>query len=136
MKKTLLALIVLTVSTGAVLADSAIPSRLTLAPVPSTFAQQTHNGIPTGPLTLGSASETSSIGSKLDPSNVNFAQLGSTNQTMPLPSGLILALVAIFVLALRIMGLNHARAMADHERDSYHGKAQMFRVLHEGGSDH
>jgi hypothetical protein len=136
MKTTLLVLIALTVSTSAVCANSAIPSRLTLGPVPSGFSTQSASVTSMPPLTLATASGTSNIGSKLDPSNLNFAQLGSANQTMPLPSGLILALVAIFVLALRIMGLNHARAMADHEFYSHQGKAQMFRALHEGGADH
>lgn len=39
--------------------------------------------------------------------------------------------VAVFVLALRIFGLNRARALAEHERASYHGKAKMFRSLQE-----
>jgi hypothetical protein len=61
----------------------------------------------------------------------NFAQLGTHSHMVPISSGMVLALVALFVLAVRIMGLNHARAMADQERDSYHAKAQMFRALHE-----
>jgi hypothetical protein len=139
MKTTLLAILVLAISTSAVCADTTIPSRLTLAPLPANFASQAHASsrpFSEPALTLGPVSGMSSLGSKLDPSSVNFAQLGAANQTMPLPSGLVLALVALFVLALRILGLNHARAMADHERASYTGKARMFRALHEGGTDH
>jgi hypothetical protein len=140
MMKTLLAVIGFAVSTSAIHADSIIPSRLTLAPISSSLVAPTRtaSGLPLMPaLTLAPLSGTGTmIGTKLNPSSANFAQLGSVNPTMPLPSGLILTLVAIFVLALRIMGLNHARAMADHERQSYQGKAQMSRSLHEGGSDH
>jgi hypothetical protein len=139
MKTTLLAILVLAISTGAACADLALPSRLSLAPVPTGFASQSHatsHMLSEPTLTLGQVSGTSSLGAKLDPSSVNFAQIGAANQSMPLPSGLVLALVAVFVLALRIMGVNHARAMADHERDSYTGKARMFRSLHEGGADH
>jgi hypothetical protein len=138
MMKTLLAFIALAISTSAVCADSMIPSRLTLQ-APTGFATQSHgatiaSSIP--PLTIAPVPGSAPGSFKLGSSSANFAQLSTVNQTMPLPSGLILALVAIFVLALRIMGLNHARAMADHERHSYHGKAQMFRALHEGGADH
>lgn len=136
MKITLLALLALAISTGAACADSAIPSRLALGPVPAVFTTQNATVSSMPPLTLASASNTSTIGATLDPSSANFAQLGTVNRSLPLSSGFILALVAVFVLAMRIMGLNHARAMADHERHSYHGKAQMFRALHEGGADH
>jgi hypothetical protein len=64
-------------------------------------------------------------------SSTNFAQLDTHAHMVPISSGMVLALIALFVLALRIMGVNHARAMADHERHSHHGKAQMFRSLHE-----
>ena len=63
----------------------------------------------------------------------HFAQVGATSHS-PI-SGLILTLLAVSVLTLRLVGLNRARAMADHERDTYRGKAQMFRSLHEGQSD-
>lgn len=59
-----------------------------------------------------------------------FAEL-ETNGRAPISSRMLLTLVAVVVVALRVMGLTHARAMADHERSSYSGKAQMFRSLHE-----
>jgi hypothetical protein len=62
--------------------------------------------------------------------DAQFAQLETPSHT-PVSSSLILTLVVVFVFALRLMGLNHARAMADHERNTYHGKAQMFRSLHD-----
>jgi len=64
----------------------------------------------------------------------HFAQVGVTSQA-PNSSGLVLTLLAVSVLVLRLVGLNRARALADHERDSYQGKAQMFRSLHEERSD-
>lgn len=137
MKTILIALTALAISTSAVFADPAMPSHLTLALSPSGFMTQKASVSSMAPLTLALTSNAPMTDSKLDSrSHASFAQLGTTNQSMPIPSGLALALVAAFVLAMRIMRLNHARAMADHERNFHHGKAQMFRTLHEGGADH
>jgi hypothetical protein len=35
------------------------------------------------------------------------------------------------VLAGRIFGLNHAKAMAEHERDLHLAKAKMYRTLND-----
>ena len=64
----------------------------------------------------------------------HFAQMGATSHA-PISSGAALTVIAVFVLALRLMSLNRARALADHERDSYQGKAQMFRSLLKERSD-
>jgi hypothetical protein len=142
MKTNLLAIIALAFSASAVCADSAIPSRLGLAPIPATVTTQTHGtsdlaSVPA--LSLAADRSASPAGFKLESSSANFAQLGTSSQAMPLAlplsPGLIMAFVAIFVLALRIIGLNHARAMAEHERNSYQGKARMFRALHEGDTN-
>jgi hypothetical protein len=67
-------------------------------------------------------------------SGSQFAEL-NTDSHAPISSSMLLTLVAVLVVAFRLMGLNHARAMADHERDSYHGKARMFHALREDGAN-
>jgi hypothetical protein len=133
MKTILLAFVALTVSVGALRADHAKPSYLGAAPVLASIT--TPAGGPTitlaSSLTLPQESNTARIALKLQPNGVNFAQLETTAPAMPFSSSVALALVAAVVLALRVMGLNHARAMADHERDSYHGKDRMYRALRE-----
>ena len=106
-------------------------------PLPATVASSNTTDATTVPaLTLASPANAAPAGFKLESSSSSFAQLGTSSQAMPfalpLSPGLILAFVAVFVLALRIIGLNHARALADHERDSYRGKEKMFRALHNG----
>jgi hypothetical protein len=64
----------------------------------------------------------------------HFAEVGATSHA-PMSSGMALTLLAVSVVALRLVSLNRARALADHERDSYRGKAQMFRSLREETSD-
>ena len=142
MKISLLALVVLAMSIRVVCADAAVGSRLVLASTPVSFRevdQDTSRVTSLPSLTLAAGEEASTPGFKLDTSSAHFAELSTAKRTplaLPLSSGLGLTLLAGFVLALRIMGLNHARAMADHERESYQGKARMFRSLHEGGADH
>ena len=63
-------------------------------------------------------------------SDVQFAQLEAPAGA-PISSTGLLTVVAVLVVGLRLLGLNRARAMADRERHSYHGRAQMFRSLHE-----
>jgi hypothetical protein len=133
MKTLLLAFVAFAFSMWAARADSMTVPSLTLAPVAAANHGSSAASIP--PLTLAATAGTTSTGFKLDGGS-NFAQLDTQPGSMPVSSGLVLALVAVFVLALRLMGLKHARAMADHERDSYEGKARMFRALHEGGADH
>jgi len=81
-----------------------------------------------GPLSFDRMSA-SMASSNLSSAASAFAQVGATSHS-PLSSGMALTLVAVFALTLRLVGLNRARALADHERDSYQGKAQMFRSLH------
>jgi hypothetical protein len=114
MKMLLLALTALTLSFGAARADST-SVQFAVVSVPSTLTA--HASAPAASTLSSSAS--------------NFAQLDTHARMVPISSGMVLALIALFVVALRIMGVNHARAMADHERHSHHGKAQMFRSLHE-----
>jgi hypothetical protein len=108
MKTLLLAITALTLSFGAARANSGFQEQLAVVSVPAMPASDT-------------VSHSSSA--------TNFAQLDTHARMVPISSGLVLSLVALFVLAVRIMGINHARAMADQERDSYHGKAQMLRSL-------
>jgi hypothetical protein len=111
MKTLTLALTILTLSFAAADKASAAPSRFDVELISTTMSS-------TG---LSSAA-------------AHFAQVGATSQT-PISSGVALTVIAVFVLALRLMSLNRARAMADHERDTYRGKAQMFRSLHEERPD-
>jgi hypothetical protein len=139
MKTTLLALLALAVSTSEACADSAFPSHLGLAPILSQI-QTTSDAATVPTLTLATdRSPASEANFQLESSTSSFAQLGTSSQAMPLAlplsPGLIMAFVAVFVLALRVIGLNHARAMADHERDSYRGKERMFHALHQGDSN-
>jgi hypothetical protein len=134
MKTILLALTLVALSLTVSKAGSAIPTRLGLAPLPASFAATArHPGVALPKLTLAPLPGTATSNLPSNPSE--FAQLGAQNRSLPISSGMVLALVALFVLAMRIMGLNHARAMADHERDSHHGKAQMFRSLQEERSE-
>jgi hypothetical protein len=131
MKTLLLALTILTLSFTLGKADYAIPTQLGLGSI-SSFTSSHRDSLQAMPkLTIATLRETTS--SSLATSAAEFAQLGTGR--MPISSGTALTLVAVLVIGLRLMGLNHARAMADHERDSYHGKAQMFRSLHEERSD-
>ena len=66
--------------------------------------------------------------------DVQFAQLEAPDHAS-IFSTLVLTLVVVSVITFRLVGLNRARAMADHERDTYRGKAQMFRSLHEERTD-
>jgi hypothetical protein len=137
MKTILLACVALTVSLGALRADPAMPSYPGAAPVLASITTPAGGATITLPssLTLAQESDAAPIDLKLQPNSSNFAQLDTTAPAMPFSSGVALALVTAVVLALRVMGLNHARAMADHERDSYHGKDRMYRALREDGMD-
>lgn len=131
MKTSLIALLALALSVGAVRAVSPLTPHLGLALPPSTEVAV----LPA--LSLASSHSPASSSFSLRSSSSDFAQLSTTPTRLPFTfsPGLIMACVAMLVLALRIIGLNHARALAEHERDSYRGKAQMFRSLHEGGSN-
>ena len=113
MKMLLLAITALTLCLGSARANSDYQEQLAVVSVP---------GIPA-----------SDVASSPAPSSTaaNFAQLDTHARMVPISSGMVLALIALFVLAIRIMSVNHARAMADQERDSYQAKAQMFRALQE-----
>jgi hypothetical protein len=134
MKTTLLAILALAVSASALCAESALPLQLGAAPTLTTVTAPAYSPRISLPLslTLAQESDVPTVDLKLEPGSSNFAQLDTNSPSMPLSSGFVLALVAGLVLALRVMKLNHARAMADHERDSYHGKARMFHALREG----
>jgi hypothetical protein len=137
MKTILLACVALTVSIGALRANPAMPSYLGAAPLLTSIVTPAGGATITLPssLTLAQEGAAGPIDLKLQPNSSNFAQLDTTAPAMPFSSSLALALVAAVVLALRVMGLNHARAMADHERDSYHGKDRMYRALREDGTN-
>jgi hypothetical protein len=126
MKTLFLALTVLSLSLMVGNADSSVPTRFGLGPVSENITHRA--GLPWARLTLAALPDTTA--STLTGSPVEFAQVSAPSHPMPISSGMVLGLIAVFVLAIRIMGLNHARALADHERDSYHGKEQMFRSLH------
>jgi hypothetical protein len=65
-------------------------------------------------------------------STASFADLNATSKSIPLPPTWMIALmISALVLAGRIFGLKHARAMADHERDMHLAKAKMYRTLHD-----
>ncbi len=64
--------------------------------------------------------------------DAQFAQIEGGSHA-PLSSGSLLTLVVVAVVALRLMGLNRARAMADHERNTYQARAEMYRWLHANG---
>jgi hypothetical protein len=108
MKMLLLTVTAMTLSFGAARANGAFTEQLA--------AYDTVSAQPAAPV--------SSNGS-------NFAQLDTHAKMVPISSGLVLTLVALFVLAMRIMGVNHARTLAEQERHSYHGKAKMFHALHQ-----
>jgi hypothetical protein len=116
MKLLLLTVTAMTLSFGAARVNGASPEQFAVISVPAAPAYTT-----TAPQ---AAPPVSSNGS-------NFAQLDTHARMVPISSGLVLTLIALFVLAMRIMGVNHARALAEQERHSYHGKATMFRSLHE-----
>ena len=128
MKTLLLALSVLTLSLGVGNAHSKMPSRLGLLSLPNGSSAPLQSSATIPRLTL--APLPGSMATTVPSSPSEFAQLDTQKHQLPVSSGMIFGMVALFVLALRIMGLNHARAMADHERDSHHGKAEMFRSLH------
>lgn len=135
MKTTILAIVALAVSAAALRAESTVPSYLGASPELTSVTTPATDPATTLPssLTLAQASDPAPLDLKLPSNSSSFAQL-STTGPVRLSSGFIMALVAAFVLTLRVMGLNHARAMAEHERDSYHGKDKMFRALQEDGS--
>ncbi len=62
--------------------------------------------------------------------NTHLVQLGVLGHALPFSPGLMLSLVALIVVSMRVVAVHHARHMADHERDSHQGKAEMFRELH------
>jgi hypothetical protein len=113
MKMLLLAVTALTLCLGTARANSGYQEELAVVSVPAMPASD-----------IVSSPAPSATGT-------NFAQLDTHVRMVPISSGMVLALIALFVLAVRIMSVNHARAMADQERDSYHAKAEMFRSLHE-----
>jgi hypothetical protein len=121
MKTILLACAVLAMSYTAGNADASFPTHASLSPKTGVMAMPKLTIAPLPGTTL----------STVPSSPAEFAQLGSQDHALPISPEVVLGLIALFVLALRIMGLNHARAMADHERDSHQGKAEMFRSLHE-----
>jgi hypothetical protein len=112
----LLTVTAMTLSFGAARANGAFTEQLAVISVPAAPAYDTVSAQPAAPV--------SSNGS-------NFAQLDTHAKMVPISSGLVLTLVALFVLAMRIMGVNHARTLAEQERHSYHGKAKMFHALHQ-----
>ena len=128
MKTILLAFAVLAMSYTAGNADSSVPNRLGLLPIPANGAMPAKTGVMAMPK-LSLAPLPGTTHSTVPSSPSEFAQLGSQQHALPISPSMVFGLIALFVLALRIMGVNHARAMADHERDSHHGKAEMFRAL-------
>jgi hypothetical protein len=119
MKLVLLAFTALTLTFGAARANSAFSEELAVVSVPAVPAYITADARTAAPVS-GTTS--------------NFAQLDTHARMVPISSGLVLTLIALFVLAMRIMGINHARALAEQERHSYHGKAKMFHSLHQQDS--
>jgi hypothetical protein len=61
-------------------------------------------------------------------STANFAELNDGGKSMPLPPAWSLGLI-LLVLVARVFGLNHARALADHEKETHRAKTQMYRSL-------
>jgi hypothetical protein len=120
MKMLLLTITALTLSFGAARATSDFSEQLAVITVPATPAYDTAGAQAASPAVSSNGS--------------NFAQLDTHAKMVPISSGLVLALIALFVLAMRIMGVNHARALAEQERHSYHGKAKMFHALHKQDS--
>ena len=112
MKMLLLAITALTLCLGNARANSSYQEELAVVSIPAMPASDV-------------------VSSPTHSTATNFAQLNTHAPMVPISSGMVLALIALFVLAVRIMSVNHARAMADQERDSYHAKAQMFRALQE-----
>jgi hypothetical protein len=64
--------------------------------------------------------------------SASFADINATSKSIPLPPTYMIALmISGLVLAGRIFGLNHAKAMAEHERDLHLAKAKMYRTLND-----
>ena len=111
MKMLLLAITALTLCLGTARANSGYQEELAVVSVPAMPASDS--------VSVATPSGNAS----------NFAQLDTHAHMVPISSGMVLALIALFVLAVRIMSVNHARAMADQERHSYLAKEQMFHSL-------
>jgi len=128
MKMLLLAFALLALSYTVGNADSAVPTRFGLAPM-VTNSPTSPAAVPEVPkLTIAPLPD--AVTSTVPSSPSEFAQLAATRHSLPISPGMALALVALFVLALRVLRVNHAHAMAEHERHSHHDKAEMFRWLH------
>lgn len=130
MKTLLLAVAVLALSFTAGNADSSLPTRFGLAPLAANAATPASSDAVTTVPKLTIAPLPGSRVSTLPSSASEFAQLGTQSHPLPISPGVVVGLIALFVVAMRIMSVNRARAMAEIERDSHHGKAAMFRDLH------
>ena len=114
---------------GAVHADSLASNQLVLPVAPGIAENSTlPQAIPA--LTLAPISNTTTLEQGLATGNSShFAQLAASAR-MPISPALVFALIALFIVGMRLMGLRQARTMAVHEHHSHHGKAEMFRALH------
>ena len=129
MKTLAIAFAALLLVRGAVHADSTSSNQLVLPATPASAAGSlSPQAIPA--LTLAPLSDTTTSDQGLATgSSSHFAQLAATAR-MPVSPAMVFALIALFVVGMRLMGLRQARTMAVHERHSHHGKAEMFRALH------
>jgi hypothetical protein len=124
---TLLAAALITCAGFSARASTSSDVALTLAPAPSVAA----SALPATPLLTLAPTPSADVGSYLGTgSSSHFAQF-ATIRNLPVSPTLVFALIALFILGMRLMGLRHAHSMAEHERHSHHGRAQMFRSLHE-----
>ena len=118
MKTTFLILISTIFVLGALSAEAS--SKITRTPDATFSSAQSSNNPVTSSWANGLTSGSTS----------HFAQLEMA-KTLPAAPAIGFMLLALFILALRLVAIRHAHSLAQHERHSADGREQMFRSLHE-----
>jgi hypothetical protein len=88
------------------------------------------SNLPAPALILSLPAGTETLSGNLRAGTSHFAQF-DTDRSQPVSLSMVFMLIALFTLGVRLMILRQAHSLAEHERHSHHGRAQMFQALHE-----